>query len=644
PDPRRSVMLRMLALKQQHPLTAATDLESSFTFQLDRQQTCTDAEHFDDYAREHPLWGMPYALPGLDAQAHAALVDWLQAGAPAGKPVEPAPELARAIREWEDFWNGPSPKQKLASRYLYEHLFLGSLYFKGLDERSFFRLVRSRTPSGYAIDEIPTRRPFEDPGQGPFYYRLAPRVGTLLAKTHMPYALDAARLARFRELFLEPNYDPGELPSYALEVASNPLRSFAALPITSRYRFLLDDAEFFMMGFIKGPVCRGQVALNVIQERFWVTFVQPDSKLMAAEAEFLREYENQLELPAESGSNAGPLPWFGYSKQHRRFVAKKADFLRQELRASHPIGLDLIWDGDGSNSNAALTVFRHFDSASVVRGLVGGPPKTAWVVGYALLERIHYLLVAGYDVFGNVGHQLMTRLYMDFLRMEGESNFLLLVPNARRKQLADAWYQRTSVEVKQQVYEELASFSGEPRIAYTSTTPERELYAKLEERLARVRSQRYALGGDFPSVQLKALDGLRGKRASFMPELAFLAVVEPNGSAAYYTIARETALSNVTQLFDEEDRRMPDADALSVVPGFLGAYPNQLFRVARAELPAFVEAVQKLDEQSYRGLRERFGVSRKSEGFWPFSDAMYDAYRRGSPLEAGAFDYNRLAP
>ena len=96
-------------------------------------------------------------------------------------------------------------------------------------------------------------------------------------------------------------------------------------------------------------------------------------------------------------------------------------------------------DGDGTNRNAGLTVFRHFDSATVVQGFVGGSPETAWIVGYPLLERIHYLLVAGYDVYGRVGHQLTTRLYMDFLRMEGESNFLALLPMASRDGVRDQW-------------------------------------------------------------------------------------------------------------------------------------------------------------------------------------------------------------
>ena len=38
------------------------------------------------------------------------------------------------------------------------------------------------------------------------------------------------------------------------------------------------------------------------------------------------------------------------------------------------------------------------------------------------------------DVFGAVGHQLTTRLYMDFLRMEGEVNFLGFMPDAERQE------------------------------------------------------------------------------------------------------------------------------------------------------------------------------------------------------------------
>ena len=50
-------------------------------------------------------------------------------------------------------------------------------------------------------------------------------------------------------------------------------------------------------------------------------------------------------------------------------------------------------------------------------------------------------MVAGFDVYGNLGHQLNTRLYMDFLRTEGEDFFLTFLPSKERKAIRDEWYQ-----------------------------------------------------------------------------------------------------------------------------------------------------------------------------------------------------------
>ena len=87
-----------------------------------------------------------------------------------------------------------------------------------------------------------------------------------------------------------------------------------------------------------------------------------------------------------------------------------------------------------------LTVFRHFDSASVHKGVLGDLPKTLWVLDYPLLERIYYALVAGFDVYGTAGHQLAIRLYMDRLRIEGESHFLDYLPAEKRREIMQSWY------------------------------------------------------------------------------------------------------------------------------------------------------------------------------------------------------------
>jgi hypothetical protein len=643
----KSLLVSMLRLKRENPLSADPFLApKDFDLELDRAQVCTEQDDFDDYAKKHPLWGMPYALPGLSEAEHAAISGWIELGAPHADEPPLSAEVSANVEAWEAFLNEPSLRSKLSARYIYEHLFLASLYFHAIDEQTFFRLVRSRTPPGEAVDEIPTRRPFDDPKSDKVYYRLVRRITRTLDKTHMPYALSDTRLARFRELFVTPHYEVKKLPSYDPKVSANPFKAFQDLPVTSRYRFMLEEAEFTMMGFIKGPVCRGQVALNVINERFWIAFINPDAPWLAQEADFLAAASDDLDMPAGSGSNASLLAWFKLAKKQRAYLKQKSAFLDKLAKAHVPASLTSVWNGEGKNDNAALTVLRHFDSATVVKGFVGGPPKTAWVVGYALLERIHYLLVAGFDVFGNVGHQLTTRMYMDFLRMEGEYNFLLLLPPERRRALVDFWYRGVSKSVKDEVYGQTASFSHPPDIHYKTDKPELELFTMLEEHVeaVRVRDRDLERVADARVREsLARLNRVRGQAAAHFSEVSFIAIETRDGDTHHVTLIKDTALTNVAQLFSEDSRRRPEEDELRVVDGFLGSYPDALFLVAREELPAFVSAVEQLDgDLTYQELRKRFGVLRTHPAFWDHADRLHKAAARLDPVRAGLFDFNRL--
>ncbi len=167
------------------------------------------------------------------------------------------------------------------SRYLYKHVFLAHLYFENDTPGLFFRLVRSTTPPGQAIDPIATRRPYDDPNVAHIHYRFDPVRRTILAKTHMPYVLNTQRMERYRALFLTPEYEVHALPSYDPEASANPFETFERLPVKSRYQFLLDEARFTLMKFIKGPDCQGQVALNVINKHVWIVFGNPDSPALA---------------------------------------------------------------------------------------------------------------------------------------------------------------------------------------------------------------------------------------------------------------------------------------------------------------------------------------------------------------------------
>jgi len=642
-----SVLFRMLDLKRRHPLPDVKVLPKSFDFSLNRDQQCTSIEEFDRYERKYPLWGMPYGMPGLSETERATLVRWLEQGAPYEGPAPLPPPVARQVREWEQFLNGESLKERLTSRYLYEHLFLAHLHFDSDPDRHYFRLVRSSTPPGQPVREIATRRPYDDPGVDRVYYRLTPERETIVAKTHMPYALGPGRMALWRKLFLAPHYTVDALPSYAPDVAANPFVAFRELPANARYRFLLDQAQFTIMNFIKGPVCRGQVALDVIEDQFWVFFVDPRVIGAESDAEFLARESNNLRLPSEAGSNSRILTvWKEYSRLEDNFLRAKSEYMQRKFHKPSKLTLDIIWDGDGRNPNAALTVFRHFDSASVVKGLVGDPPKTAWVIAYPLLERIHYLLVAGFDVYGNAGHQLNSRLYMDFLRMEGEFNFLALLPRDRRDAVRDYWYRGASESVKNYLYGTKAWFNQDSGIHYRTADPQRELYDLLRARLAPVLGKEFDLSTVKDPVlrdELQTLAAVRGRSLSWLPEQTFLRLDDPTGPSRYFTLVRNTGHSNVTYLLREAKALLPDENTLTVVPGFIGAYPNALYVMPRAALPEFTTAVRGLaSEADYRALADRFAVRRTNLKFWVYSDALQDAHLRWDPEDAGLFDYNRF--
>jgi hypothetical protein len=71
-----------------------------------------------------------------------------------------------------------------------------------------------------------------------------------------------------------------------------------------------------------------------------------------------------------------------------------------------PEGLtvDAIWNGDGKNPNAWLTVLRHETNVSVMKGRQGGIPRSQWLVSYSGLERLYYDTVASFKYWeGDLG-------------------------------------------------------------------------------------------------------------------------------------------------------------------------------------------------------------------------------------------------
>jgi hypothetical protein len=249
-------------------------------------------------------------------------------------------------------------------------------------------------------------------------------------------------------------------------------------------------------------------------------------------------------------------------------------------------------------------------------------------------------------VYGNVGHQLMTRMYMDFLRMEGESNFLAFLPKDARLRESQYWYRNVNDDVAQYVNSPRFTVEAEAAIHYRTAQPKLEFYDDLRRYLGPALSRRWNLPARLsanPQTEdaLRRLQHLHGAALTQLPQLSLLSV-ENNGARQLFTLVHNIGHANVSTLLFEDKQILHAEDTLSLVPGVMGAYPNIFFDISEAQLPAFVAALEKLDDaESYTKLVDTFGIRRNSPRFWAYSDWFNEKLYAQSRAEAGVLDYNR---
>ena len=648
-----ALMTRMLELGRSQPLVPNARLPDALDIGIYRDNQCPLPDEFAAYAKANPHGGMPFAVTGLSEDEHATLQRWLAQGAPLdSRTLEPSATERAQIADWEGFLNGDSLREQLVGRWLYEHLFLAHLYFEGGEPGHFYTLVRSRTPSGQPIDPIATRRPNDDPGTD-VYYRLRPVTDVIVHKTHLTYPLGAARLARVKALFFAEDWDLEQLPGYGVGRRANPFETFQAIPARARYQFMLDNAEYFVRTFIRGPVCRGQIATDVIRDQFWVFFQDPQHDQYIADADYRRQATPLLAMPGQL-DNLGDLwgVWRAYRDKRNQY---------EELRREHYSDLatdwSQIWRG---NDNALLTVFRHHDSASVRKGLIGAVPQTLWWMDYPLLERTYYQLVVNFDVFGNVSHQAQTRLYFDLIRNGAELNFLRLLPADSRQALLDSWYEGggqlklwltyTGVDTRTPSGLGLSEDAALPafasglfeRFASVNAVPEDSLNRCVAGACARAEAPPALRDAEQALSRLAARPAAELAVIHQLPDVSLLRVSLPDGSRVLYTLLRNRAHSNVAFMLGESLRYQPEKDSLTIYPGLLGSYPNFLFSLPVQDVPAFVAALEQVDsDQALEDIAARWGIRRSHPAFWDYFHDLSAYLREHEPREAGVLDMNR---
>lgn len=656
-----NLLAQMLALGRESSFKPGERLPDEVALGVDRQNSCpADDDALARYRRRHPREGMPLGVTGLTDPEYAIVTTWLAEGARTDDAVlrQATVTEQHSLVEWETFLNQQGPRERLMARWLYEHLFLAHLYFDDIPDSQFFELVRSRTPSGRPIEVIATVAPNDDPA-GPMYYRLRPVQGTLVVKTHIIFPISAAKLARTRQQFLGQPWVAGDLPGYDEAARANPFTTFAALPARARYQFMLDNAEYFVRTFIRGPVCYGRIATDVIRDQFWTLFQDPDHDLFITDAAHRQAAAPLLGLAGQKDGLLDLAPEWIHFKRNRNEYQRLRMAAYAAAEPQGP-GLDDVWAGEGRNRNALLTIFRHFDSAAVRQGLIGEIPQTLWLMDYPLLERTYYGLVANFNVFGTLSHQAQTRLYFDLIRNGAEINFLRLLPPEARKPIYDDWYQGSG-KLKALMDYERPDLSVPTREHYDSADPRSELAQRLLTRFAAINARpdpinRCGLGQycgrtgvpEFMQLADQSLSTLTAKPGAvlpvvtLLPELTLLRVRGDGDRREIYSLIHNRAHSNVAFMLGEDLRYQPEKDTLTIYPGIHGSYPNFAFDVLAGELNAFVEALrQARTPEALTAVVARWGVRRTREDFWVVFHDFTAYMQETEPLEAGLLDMSR---
>jgi len=648
-----ALLARMLELGHQQPFAANNKLPAELEISIKRVNQCPLPQEFDAFARDNPQAGMPFAVTGLTEADYQTLQAWIEQGAPVDQQaLQASAAEAQQIATWEAFLNAPGAREGLVSRWLYEHLFLAHMHFAGGEPGHFFQMVRSRTPSGQPVDIIATRLPNADPGSE-FYYRLTPVQGVIVHKTHITYALSAAKLARIKELFFASEWQADAVPGYGAQRRANPFETFAAIPPQARYQFMLDNAEYFVRTFIRGPVCRGQIATDVIRDNFWTVFQDPQHDLYITDPVYREQAKDLLAIPGQLDSITDLLGiWRSYRNKRNEYEA-----LRMQRYADAPApSWSHIWAG---NDNALLSVFRQHDSASVRKGLIGEVPQTIWWLDFPLLERTYYQLVVNFDVFGNLSHQAQTRLYFDLIRNGAEVNFLRLMPAQSRQAYLSDWYQSSgklkiwldyqAIDTKTPSALRLAGSDAKHSFAETLLARYGSLNARPDpiNRCSGAHCHRPGIAPELQRAE-QSLSRLTAKPAGALkvieqlPEATLLRVEMPSGQREVYSLLRNRAHTNVAFMLGEELRYQPALDTLTVYPGVLSSYPNFIFNVQAEQVAEFVSAMEQArDTPAFEQVVERWGIRRTHPEFWRYFHDMSAYIQQTEPIEAGVLDMNR---
>jgi len=254
------------------------------------------------------------------------------------------------------------------------------------------------------------------------------------------------------------------------------------------------------------------------------------------------------------------------------------------------------------------------------------------------------------------------RRYMDYLRIEGELNFLQFMPEPARLPMLKSWY--LGDRAVENVDMDQVRLSRPSRVPFTTDDPKREFLELLVARhFPRDRGIHFDpinyIGRDEPVPMPARFDSneslLDGFRALTAPGTGFIRHVtdqEVNvlftrlriseSEDVFFTIVINRWHDNVNSMFRESDTLDPAKDTIHFLPGSISSYPNYFFDVAAEDLPGFFDLLANFDgSPAYLAKVDEYGINRSDPRFWPAYDWFQRKLDEADAVETGRYDLNR---
>ena len=654
----RSLLYQLIKAGRQHntPGFSRQSLEPIYSKRYNHQCPATP-DGLNAYLKRTPTAGMPFGLPALDEEDFRTLRDWVAAGSPG-----PSDEELRAAKKagnptavlaWERFFNDPDKRTQLVARYIFDHVFLATIVLEE-SPGDVFRLVRSKTPpvrtvkdgSGndrdvpQPVEVIDTPLPYSDPyayaGVDRFYYRLDKITTPIVQKNHFVWRLKGSDIDRLKALFFTPKWDDAADLDPPWEIG-NPFQVFQAIPTAARYRFLLENAELIVSGITYGPVCLGQTATYAIKDHFWVFFIDPEHDVTVLDPKLGLETWKAF---------MGPL-FRGNETYQDAYGAALAKFKPKGYT------IDAIWNGDGDNPNAWLTLLRHESNVSVMKGRQGGIPRSMWLMDYSGFERIYYDTVASFKYWSGDLPKLETLVFFNFLRQEFEDNFLLLLPEDKRSRIRAEWTRGIG-----RVALDIMPYAGADQPTRIKTDKHDALLGLVDDIQAhmgrtvagpvdtlnpRIKPD-VTLNNPITSYDgwIKAASLLTVTRQytfpRYLPSVILLKLNNGEQSRVYSLIANRVYETQDT-IFFQNGLALPSLYTMSIYPTLIGGFPNHFMEMDLAEAGDFLRGLRDVRSLSdWNTLRDRYGILRNSARFWPIYDWFIEWNAENRGVDAGYLD------